>query len=78
MTLWVLTLVHGYIAEYDKGTDHLLTFAKATPDRKTRTVHQTTLRQLTAAELARVINDANEVSGRTSYLSRRLIKEFGG
>ena len=25
-------LVHGYIAEYDKGADHLLTFAKATPD----------------------------------------------
>lgn len=69
-------VLHGYISEYDESADHLLTFAKATPDKKTKSIHIGTLRRITAAELVQAGRDMHDLSLRTAKLGHRLLEPF--
>lgn len=66
-------LLHGYIASYEREKNHLLIFAKATPDQNTKTVHVGTLLRITAEDLVGLGNDALALSKRTAELSHRLL-----
>lgn len=66
-------IVHGYIAEYDESANHLLTFAKITADRKTKQIHEETLRRITAEELVKAGDDVMELAGRAAELSQGLL-----
>lgn len=67
-------IIHGYIASYEPEKRDLLIFAKATPDKKTKTVHVGTLLRITAEDLLNLGNDTLALSQRAATLSQRLMQ----
>jgi hypothetical protein len=66
-------IVHGYIAEYDKGSNHMLTFIKASVDKRTRRIHRSVLRKITAQELVEAGNEVTDISETLATLNLRLV-----
>jgi hypothetical protein len=67
-------VIHEYLAEYDEKANHLFTFAKATPDKKSKTIHIRTLREITAEDLVKAGNASIELSHRAAALGLSLAK----
>lgn len=66
-------IVHGYLAQYEEGANHLLTFAKAEVAKSTRKAHSVVLRKITAADLMQAGAEAFDIGDELATVNTQLL-----